>query len=187
MSDALINKVLRTPSAVAMRLSIARYRAMGMRVGRACWVRSVDVQRNPWDIELGDRVSLDKWVTLLTSGPRRPEPRLVFRERVYCNRYTMFDASERIEVGERVMIGPHCYITDHDHGTALGTPIPEQPLVGAPVRIGADAWIGAGVTILKGVTIGEGAIVAAGAVVTKDIEPNAIAGGIPAKTIRHRE
>lgn len=55
-----------------------------------------------------------------------------------------------------------------------------------PVTIGNDVWIGANVIILPGVTIGDGAILAAGAVVTKDVEPYAIVGGVPAKLIRYR-
>ena len=41
-------------------------------------------------------------------------------------------------------------------------------------------------TVLDGVSIGDGAVVAAGAVVTKDIEPYAIYGGVPAKKIGER-
>ena len=54
------------------------------------------------------------------------------------------------------------------------------------VEIGNDVWIGYGATILAGVKLGDGAIVAAGAVVTKDVEPYAIVGGVPAKTIKYR-
>jgi len=52
--------------------------------------------------------------------------------------------------------------------------------------IGNDVWLGSDVRIINGVTIGDGAIVAAGAVVTKDVEPYAIVGGVPAKLIRYR-
>jgi acetyltransferase-like isoleucine patch superfamily enzyme len=54
------------------------------------------------------------------------------------------------------------------------------------VTIGADVWIGARAIIIGGITIGHGAVIAAGAVVTKDIQPYAIVGGVPAKLIRFR-
>ena len=56
--------------------------------------------------------------------------------------------------------------------------------VKAPIVIGDNVWIGMGAMILKGVTIGEGSIIAAGAVVTKDVAPNTIVAGVPAKEIR---
>jgi len=52
--------------------------------------------------------------------------------------------------------------------------------------IGSDVWIGEGVKILGGVTIGTGAVIGAGAIVTKDIEPYAIAVGVPCKEIAKR-
>lgn len=54
----------------------------------------------------------------------------------------------------------------------------------SPVLIKKNAWIAIGVIILPGVTIGEGAIVASGSVVNKDIPPNTLYGGIPAKLIK---
>jgi acetyltransferase-like isoleucine patch superfamily enzyme len=47
------------------------------------------------------------------------------------------------------------------------------------------ATIGSGSTILANVTVGEGAIVGAGSVVTKDVPPNAIVAGNPAKVLRY--
>ena len=52
--------------------------------------------------------------------------------------------------------------------------------------IGNDVWIGAGACIKGGVSVGDGAVIGAGAVVTRDVEPYAIYGGVPARLIRHR-
>lgn len=53
-----------------------------------------------------------------------------------------------------------------------------------PVRIGRNAWIGAGATILPGVTVGENAVVGAASVVTKDVAPDTVVAGNPAKFIK---
>ncbi|MBK7609142.1 MAG: hypothetical protein KA109_15705 [Saprospiraceae bacterium] len=52
------------------------------------------------------------------------------------------------------------------------------------VIIKRNAWIGANATILPGLVIGENSVVAAGAVVTKDVPPNTIVAGVPAKIIK---
>lgn len=52
--------------------------------------------------------------------------------------------------------------------------------------IGNDVWIGYNAVILDGVCIGDGAVIAAGAVVTRNVEPYAVVGGVPAKTIKKR-
>lgn len=54
------------------------------------------------------------------------------------------------------------------------------------VNIGSDVWIGERAILLQGINIGHGAVVATGAVVTKDVEPYAIVGGVPAKIIKYR-
>lgn len=53
-----------------------------------------------------------------------------------------------------------------------------------PIIIGDNVWIGSRAIILKGVNIGNGAIIAAGSVVTKDVSPNCMVAGVPAKIIK---
>jgi acetyltransferase-like isoleucine patch superfamily enzyme len=184
--DEIINRLIRSPSAIAIRFRILLYRALGVRIGKKCWIRRVSIPRNPWDILIGDMAALDDEVVLLTTGSRRDAPRLTIGSGTYVNRFTMFDASESIAVGENCLIGPFCYITDHDHGTEYGKQTAAQPLVGQPVRVGSNVWIGAGAVILKGVSIGDGAVIGAGTVVTKDVDINQKVAGVPGRVIGAR-
>lgn len=54
----------------------------------------------------------------------------------------------------------------------------------APITIRDGCWICSGVTICGGVTVGENSIIAAGSVVTRDVPPNSIVAGVPAKLMR---
>ena len=54
----------------------------------------------------------------------------------------------------------------------------------APIIIGENCWIGTNVRICKGVTIGDNSVVAACSVVTKDVPPNCIVAGNPAKVVK---
>jgi acetyltransferase-like isoleucine patch superfamily enzyme len=56
--------------------------------------------------------------------------------------------------------------------------------VDGDVRIEAGAWVAAGATIMPGVTIGRGAVVGSGAVVTKDVPPNTVVHGVPARVVK---
>jgi maltose O-acetyltransferase len=53
-----------------------------------------------------------------------------------------------------------------------------------PIIIGENVWIGSFARVCKGVTIGDNSIVAANAVVTKDVPPNSIAAGNPARVVK---
>ena len=184
--DELINRFIRYPGAIASRLRIVRLRLLGVNIGRKCWIRRIHVPRNPWDIVISDGVALDDYVVLLTTGVRGNAPRLVIEGGTYVNRFTMFDASDSIVVGRNCLIGPFCYITDHDHGINPFSSIGAQPLVGSPVRIGNGVWIGAGAIILKGVTIGNDAVIGAGAVVTRNVNTAEKVVGLPARKIGSR-
>jgi maltose O-acetyltransferase len=186
MEDPFVNRLMRYPSSAMVRLRRIRLRMLGVHIGKRCVIQRVVVPQNPWDVWIGDYVSVDDGVVLLATGPRREEPRILIRSAGYINRHTFIDAHERIELAGNFMIGPYCYITDANHGHKLGENVARQPMETAPVKIGNGVWIGAHVTILRGVTIGDGAIIGAGAVVTHDVAPNAKVAGVPARQIGER-
>jgi acetyltransferase-like isoleucine patch superfamily enzyme len=79
------------------------------------------------------------------------------------------------------MLGPRVNIISENHVVAVAD---RKTLIPAAVVIRKNAWIGAGAIILPGVTVGENSVVAAGALVNKDIPPNTVVAGVPAKVIR---
>lgn len=92
----------------------------------------------------------------------------------------------RIVIGNFVSLAPEVFITASDYQFVKGLPFREQPKRERDVRIGSDVWLGARVVVTAGVTIGDGCIVGAGAVVTRDLPPDSIAAGVPARVIAHR-
>ncbi|WP_352619818.1 putative colanic acid biosynthesis acetyltransferase [Mesorhizobium sp. M0312] len=88
----------------------------------------------------------------------------------------------KISIGEAATIsqGAHLCAGSHDHRD------PRMPLTKPPISIGAGAWICADAFIGPGVTIGERAVVGARAVVVRDVGPNLVVVGNPAKSIGTR-
>lgn len=60
-------------------------------------------------------------------------------------------------------------------------------MIASRVKIGKNVWIGSHATILGGVNIGDNAVIAAGAVVNRDVPPNTVVAGVPARIIKHIE
>lgn len=88
-----------------------------------------------------------------------------------------------IKLGDNVLVGPKVSFYTAMH--PIDAKQREQWLVYAkPITVEDNVWIGGSATILGGVTIGKNAIVGAGAVVTKDVEPNTIVVGNPARVLR---
>ncbi|MBE6392626.1 MAG: acyltransferase [Lentisphaerae bacterium] len=98
-------------------------------------------------------------------------------------------SEESIKIGNNVLIGVNCIISDTDfhsveHEVRRTPALDKKMHKTRPVVIEDDVWLGMNVTVLKGVTVGRGSVIAAGSVVVKDIPPDSLAGGNPAKVIK---
>lgn len=132
-------------------------------------------------------IFLEYGATLKISGPNVQKGQLSIGSHFYLNNHSIIDCHYQIKIGERVSIGPLCFIADFDHDTDLhiqGTHNRPINKFGR-IKIGDDVWIGAQSVILKGVSIGHGAVIAAGSIVTKDVDPFSLVAGNPAKFIKH--
>lgn len=179
-ASSLLHRIL---PAMAKRVRLIWNRG---RHPRARFGRKTDIRRrfclrqSPGaTVSFGERCILDNDLTVEVSGTLRVGDRVIFGH--HCT----LAAVEQIEIGDDCMLAEMVSIRDHDHAFArIDVPYREQGKVVAPVRLGRNVWLGAKVTVLKGVTIGDNSVVGANAVVTRDIPPNSLAVGIPAKVVR---
>lgn len=88
--------------------------------------------------------------------------------------FTYINAKMGVKIGENAQIGSHCSLY------SVST-IDEKE---GKITIGKNAKIGTHSVIMPGVTIGENSVIGAFSLVNKDIPPNVVAYGIPAKIAR---
>ena len=111
------------------------------------------------DLRVGQRVSINQCCTLYDMGG--------------------------VDIGDRVMIGPNVNIITTGH--ALKPSERRAHIEAKPIVIESNVWIATGATIVGGVRVGENSVVGAGAVVTKDVPPNSLVAGVPARVVRSLE
>ncbi|OUQ05518.1 maltose acetyltransferase [Thomasclavelia spiroformis] len=111
---------------------------------------------------------------------------IVLGKNVFINSNCYFMDGAKITVGDNVFIGPSCgfYTANHPLDYQTRNQGIEQAL---PILIGNNVWLGGNVIVLPGVEIGDGCVIGAGSVVTKDIEANSVATGIPCNIIKKIE
>lgn len=133
-------------------------------VGAGANISPNAVFSNPERIEIGDRINLGARCHLW-AGP----------------------GQGKIIIGNDVLFGPEVMVTAAGYRFNDGAPVTQQAMDEADVVIGNDVWLATRVIVLPGARIGDGAIIGAGAIVTGDIPAFAIAVGMPAKVVGHRQ
>jgi maltose O-acetyltransferase len=101
----------------------------------------------------------------------------------YANVNLVILDGAKVTIGNNVFVAPNVGIYTAGHPLDI-----ERRNAGLeyalPVTIGNNVWIGGGVSIMPGVTIGDGAVIGGGSVITRDVPPNVVAAGNPARVIR---
>lgn len=93
---------------------------------------------------------------------------------------TFFDRGG-ITIGDHVFLAPKVNLVTLNHDLE---PENRETTIAKPIIIEDYAWVGINSTILPGVTVGRNAVVAAGSVVTKNVVPNTIVAGNPARFLK---
>lgn len=102
---------------------------------------------------------------------------------VYANFNLTLVDDGNIDIGDNVMFAPNVTVITATHPVLPS--LREKGLqFNVDVKICSNVWIGAGAIIMPGITVGENSVVGAGSVVTKDVPPNTVVVGNPARVLR---
>jgi acetyltransferase-like isoleucine patch superfamily enzyme len=137
----------------------------------------------------GARVELGRW-SWIGHGTkiRAHEGAVSIGAKTVLGQECTISAFQHVSIGRECVIADRVMLIDFDHGIVeVDRPIRHQGIYKRDVRVGNNVWIGYGACILRGVTIGDNAVIGTSAVITKDVPPNAIVGGVPARIIRMRD
>jgi acetyltransferase-like isoleucine patch superfamily enzyme len=181
MSNEGKTKVIprRTPESAAMLASVKRAMAITSHLNRLTF-DDADEVRAVFSALTGHKV--DESFSLIPPFFTTGGENIRVGRNIFINQNcTMYDLGG-IDIADDVMIGPNVSIITSGH------PIERSQrramVIAKPIVIGRNVWIAAGATIIGGVIVGENSVVAAGSVVTRDVPPNNLVGGNPARVIR---
>ncbi len=128
-------------------------RAFGATVGDGVVIRSRVNITFPWRVEIGDHVWIGDEVLILSLAP--------------------------VRIGRSVCISQRAFLCTGSHDFRSEA----FDLVVAPIEVGEGSWIAAGVFVGPGVVVGKNTLCAAGAVVIRDVGPDEVVAGNPARPV----
>lgn len=139
-------------------------------------------------IVIGENVRLSGKSGFAFNNRHLETPLLKIGDRTFLGHDCSIRVAASIEIGRDCLIASRVVIADFD-GHPVDADRRRNQESSAwedikPVRIGDDVWVGTGAIVLKGVSIGDRSIVAAHAVVSKDVAPDCIIAGNPARVVR---
>ncbi len=195
------------PGALGLFLRKQFYPCLFRHVGKKTLFGHNITIRSPKNISIGNRVVIDDFAVLSMRDSKEDTIRI--GNSVLIGRFSQLKArggsiivedfanigsschigsTTEVRLGKYCLVARGCYIGGIQHGfDRSDIPIVRQELSSkGGITIEDDVWLGANVVVNDGVTIGKGSVIGAGSVVTKNIPPNKIVVGVPAKILRER-
>jgi acetyltransferase-like isoleucine patch superfamily enzyme len=169
----------RTPESAAMLANVKRAMALTAAINRLTF-NDADEVRALFSELIGKKV--DESFLLIPPFYTAGGDEIRVGRNVFVNQNCTFYDLGGLDIADDVMIGPNVNIITAGH--PLEPSRRRAATIGRPIVIEKGVWIAAAAIIVGGVTVGENSVVAAGSVVTKDVPPNALVGGNPARFIR---
>lgn len=169
----------RTPESAAMLANVKRAMTITSRLNRLTF-DDADEIRALFSELIGKKV--DESFLLIPPFYTAGGEEIRVGRNVFVNQNCTFYDLGGLDIADDVMIGPNVNIITAGH--PLKPSQRRAATIGKPIVIERNVWIATGATIVGGVTIGENSVVAAGSVVTRNVPPNTLVGGNPARVIR---
>ena len=204
--EAITLMAQNVPGALGFALRKTFYPSLLGACGRNVVFGQNVVLRHPGKIRIGDNVVIDDNCLLDAKGDTNRG--ITIGSGVFIGRNTILSckngdieladganlgfncevfSASRVTIGRSVLMAAYGYVIGGDHDFSdPSKSVLDQGRKSDGVTIGQGVWLGAGAKVLDGVAIGDKAIIGAGAVVTRDVPPQAIAVGIPAKVVANR-
>ena len=132
-------------------------RMLGARIGRDVRIRRSVHVEIPWNLSIGDHTIVGDHAILYCLG--------------------------KVTIGSHVTISQYAHLCAGTHETHSR----EMALVRSPIALGDDVWIAADAFVGPGVTIGDRTILGARSSAFKDLPPDVIAVGNPARPVKPRQ
>ena len=145
-----------TPNILLWKWRVFLLRCFGAKIGKHCKIRSSAIFWAPWNIEMGDYVSIGQ------------------KAQIY--------SVDKIIIHTKVCVSQGAFLCTASHDITNK----DNPLITAPICIDSFVWVAADAFVGMGITIGQGAVIGARSAVFKDVEPWTVVGGNPARTIKKR-
>ena len=164
------------------------FRSQCQSVGKGLWMEKLPYIVNSGEIIIGENVRFSGKQSYLFSTRLCPNPSLTVGDNTFIGDQVGFSVGRSIVIGSDCLIAGGAHFSDNDghpfdYIERMNHKAPKLEDV-REVRIGNNVWIGGQSLILKGVTIGDRAIVGSRSVVTKDVPPDSVVAGNPARLIR---